>query len=188
MLKAIKELHSPSDREYLDQLYREHKVMLLKAARSIVRDTDAAEGVVTDAMLSLFSLVPQLQSMTEYQRVGYLRTTVRRAAYKAYEAAKRESVTDALPLDSLLFSLGTPEEPEDLLERSERARQVHDAIAALPKEDRELLYLRYAADLTAPEIAKLLHGPSAGAVRVRLLRARNKVLALLLERGLTYGG
>lgn len=51
-------------------------------------------------------------------------------------------------------------------------------IAELPEPDRELIYMAYWEGLTGSEIGQIL-GCSAGAVRVRLLRARKKLKAMI---------
>lgn len=189
MLNAMSPIRNISDRDYLDGLYRNYSGMLHNLAFFILRDRGCAEDVVINAMLSLFSLIPKLQAMEERELVAYLRKTVRCAAYKIYKANKRRSVTE-LPLDSdTLFSLPDKSgDPASLLIESEDFRMVREAVAALPEKDRRVLYLKYASDLTAVEIAELTGAPSAAAVRERLSRARRRVLALLSERGWSDAG
>lgn len=91
MLVAIAKIMSQGDREYLANLYCTYAKMLTKLALSIVHDNDCAEDVVTNAMLSLFSLVSKLRAMGEPELVAYLRKIVRHAAYKCYKANKRRS-------------------------------------------------------------------------------------------------
>lgn len=184
MLSAIAELQSTINREYLDLLYRQYYSMLYHLAYSIVRENNDAEDVVTDAMLSLTSLVPKLRAMKERERVGYLRATVRNTAYKHYKASKRQNRTEILPLESILFSLGTQEDdPAQLLEKDEELRKLQEAIVMLSVVDREILFLKYSARLTASEISELIKAPSEEAVQKRLSRARRKVLRLLEDWG-----
>lgn len=189
MLHAITALESNEDRVYLDNLYRANYPMLHKLAVSIVKENEPAKDIVTNAMLSLFSLVSRLRMMGERERVAYLRKTVRNAAFKYYKAYKRESVT-VLPLDDdLLFSLPSSEAgPDELLIQNEEFSVVRAAIATLPGRDRRLLYLKYAVSLNAEEIAELTGAPSAAAVRERLSRARRKVMAQIEERGCAGAG
>ena len=183
MIAAITELNSQSDRSYLDMLYRTHFGTLKKLAFSILRNEEAAEETVTDAMLSLFSLVPKLRVMKDWEVAAYLRTTVRRAAYKTYQVRKKQNATEFLLEDSLLFSLSpTGTNLEETLIQNEDFQIVRDAIAALPERDRRLLYLKYAAGFRAEEIGQLT-GETAAAVRMCLTRARRRVLKQLEERG-----
>ncbi|MCQ4862736.1 sigma-70 family RNA polymerase sigma factor [Pseudoflavonifractor phocaeensis] len=160
---------------FLDEIYRTNYSMLLQVACTVT--SICAEDVVMNAMLSLFSLVPRLRLMEERERVAYLRATVRNAAYKYYNAQKRQNQTE-LPLDGdHLFSLPADRgDPAELLIEDEEYREVRAAIGALPESDRRVLYLKYAVRLTAEEIATETGAPSAAAVQVRISRARRKVL------------
>jgi RNA polymerase sigma factor (sigma-70 family) len=53
--------------------------------------------------------------------------------------------------------------------RGDDAGRVRDLIQRLPERDRELILLRYGAELNSTEIGAVL-GMNAGAVRVRLMR------------------
>lgn len=188
MLSAICRLASADDRLYMDGLYRTNYRMLFNLATLIVGIKDASD-IVTNAMLSLFSLIPKLREMEERELVAYLRATVRNAAYKHYNAAKRKNITE-LPLDNdLLFSLpGNAPDPDEQLIQDEEFHMVREAIAALPERDRRVLHLKYAVGMRAEEIAELTGAPSAAAVRERLSRARRRVLAQLEERGWADAG
>lgn len=189
MLLAISKIEKSSDRDYLDILYRNNYSSLHKLAITILHDEHQAEDTVTTAMLSLFSKIPMLRAMEERERVGYLRATVRNAALKSYNAQKRKNLTESVTLDSLLFSLPGPEheDPANILAKNEEFREVHAALASLGERDRQLLFLKYSAQLTAQKIAQITDAPNEAAVQMRLSRARRKVLRFLEERGWNRG-
>ncbi len=58
---------------------------------------------------------------------------------------------------------------------------VRRAVSSLPADDRRLLYLRYAEDLTQPEVARAMRMPE-GTAKVRLHRLR-KALRTRLDLG-----
>jgi RNA polymerase sigma-70 factor (ECF subfamily) len=70
--------------------------------------------------------------------------------------------------------------PIDLETDAVRRLSLRAALVALDERDRELLALRYGADLSAAQIGRLA-GMKAGAVRVALKRARER-LAVALEQ------
>lgn len=189
MLFAIRQIISPIDREFLDSIYRKHYFSLCNLTKTILHGENQAEDTVTTAMLSLFSKIPMLRAMEERERVGYLRATVRNAALKSYNAQKRKNLTESVTLDSLLFSLPGPEheDPAHILVKNEEFREVHAALASLGERDRQLLFLKYSAKLTAQEIAQITDAPNEAAVQMRLSRARRKVLRFLEERGWNRG-
>jgi RNA polymerase sigma-70 factor (ECF subfamily) len=77
--------------------------------------------------------------------------------------------------DELRF-IDHPSVPEDALLRDERVGQLIQHIGTLPTRDRELLSLKFDAELTNAEIAKVV-GMSPLNVRVALFRALRKLRA-----------
>jgi RNA polymerase sigma factor (sigma-70 family) len=72
------------------------------------------------------------------------------------------------------------EEMNSEMERSETCRRVREAVGALGTRDREVVVLFYLEDWSVAEICKVT-GSSAGAVEVRLHRARKKLRVILGE-------
>jgi RNA polymerase sigma-70 factor (ECF subfamily) len=81
----------------------------------------------------------------------------------------------ACDLDDVPELQASGEDPVDA-----RVIDVRGAIAGLGRDDQRLLMLRYWADLTQPQAAKVLEMPE-GTVKVRLHRARNHLRTLLNE-------
>ena len=71
--------------------------------------------------------------------------------------------------------------PGKLAEEKERYEAVLNAVNSLSPADRDILLLFYYAQLSLPEIVKMLNIP-AGTVKVRLHRARQRLKTILLER------
>jgi RNA polymerase sigma-70 factor (ECF subfamily) len=71
-----------------------------------------------------------------------------------------------------------PPEPLDdsaeIVQRNDEARRVRQALADLSHDDRELILLRYGAELTSQQIADILD-LTPGAVRMRLSRLRERL-------------
>jgi RNA polymerase sigma-70 factor, ECF subfamily len=61
------------------------------------------------------------------------------------------------------------DDPLTTLVRRADAARLRAKLAGLPDDDRELILLRYGAELTSAEIGAVV-GKSAGAVRIRLMR------------------
>ena len=182
LLEAVCEIRKSSDREYLDGLYRSYYPMLHKLAAGITRDTLTAGDIITNAMLSLFSKISDLRAMAELERVAYLKATVRNAAYKYYNGRTRQNLTE-LSFDDALFSLPGQDDPAVLIEIDDEFEVVRKAIATMEQADRQILHLKYAAQLTACEIAQIVNAPSEAAINMRLSRARRKLLHLLEDWG-----
>jgi RNA polymerase sigma-70 factor (ECF subfamily) len=112
--------------------------------------------------------------------------------HRHHIGAQRRSVDREVPLDialpdqsadalaERLIASGTS--PSRRMIRDEQRWRVQDALARLAPRDRELLVMRHLEEMSALEIAAIL-SISAGAVRVRLLRALTRLRSLLIEGG-----
>lgn len=146
-------------------------------ARAFARTTDtlAAEDLLQDAALQAFQKIGTLQ---EPKAVGaWMMQILDRIALRAAKISageeRRADVHDDLQRGSTDASV--------LLDAGEWDETVDDlrtAIQTLSPDDRELLALRFDADLSAPEIAREL-GSTTGAVRARLCRALGKLRTML---------
>ena len=107
--------------------------------------------------------------------------------HQRHRAAKRDAARDermapALPEGSVqelaqrLIASGTS--PSGRAVRAETRDRVRAALAALAETDREVLVLRYLEQMSTAEIAAVL-GTTAGAVKVRHLRALERLRGLL---------
>ncbi|MEM8712105.1 MAG: sigma-70 family RNA polymerase sigma factor [Planctomycetota bacterium] len=101
---------------------------------------------------------------------GWLRTALRRRLGMDRRAASRRRAREAL-----VARLEASEvSPSAALERVELGARVREAIQSLPLKDREVLVLRFFADMAPREIAETL-GVSPNAVSSRLSRALAEV-------------
>jgi RNA polymerase sigma-70 factor (sigma-E family) len=146
--------------EALEQLYAAHWRSLVRLAVLLVRDQGVAEDVVQDAFVAVHGRWRRLHDPDRalaYLRqavVNGARSTLRHRAVVARHAARDET----RPAD-----LDTPGSDEQVL-AGERRRRVLDALAALPRRQREVLALRHYAGLSEAEIAEAL-GISRGSVK-----------------------
>lgn len=87
---------------------------------------------------------------------------------------RREKMDEHLDFEASSVNeiVGSATSPSSHLERDERRRQLQEALLCLPLAQQVLLEGHYWQDLDAPALAEIF-GVSAGAIRVRLARARN---------------
>lgn len=90
-------------------------------------------------------------------------------------AARQETAMDLPELPDT--ACGQPQPPEQLAARQQRQRLQH-ALHQLPLPERSILALAYVQELPLDEVARI-EGCTAGAAKVRLHRARQKLAALL---------
>jgi RNA polymerase sigma-70 factor (sigma-E family) len=157
-------------------LYSGHYRSLVRTATFLVRDQATAEEVVQEAYVGLYRRWDRLRDPEA--AVGYLRQAVingsRSVLRRRGTADRNAPVLYAAHVDS-------PDHAHDVASR----RTVLAALARLPERQREVLVLRYYADLSEADIASAL-GISRGAVKSyasRGVQALRPVLSIDGEPG-----
>lgn len=141
----------------LERLLETYGDPLLRLCTLYLGDIHLAEDAVQETMLRAW------RSWSSYRGEGE-KTWLTRIAVNVCRSYLRSPYVTRRAAPEALDSLSSPEPalPDDTLVR---------AVAALPAKYREVVVLHYYEELTAVEIASLLHRPAA-TVRVRLKRAR----------------
>jgi RNA polymerase sigma-70 factor (sigma-E family) len=140
-------------------LYREHALGLTRLAFIMLGDRQAAEDVVQEAFCSVYLAWGRLP---EHDRIlGYLRVCVINGCRSAIRRGKRAP-----------RALTTPPAPsaESDAMIGEEQRAAVAALRQLPARQREVLVLRYYAELPELEIARVM-GVSRGTVASTTARA-----------------
>ena len=154
-------------------LYREQRLTLLRLAVFLVDDRGVAEDLVQDAFAQLYK---RWHTLSDHgAAVGYLRTCVVNAARSVYR--RRDTARRHLRVAEPDL---TPDSDYALL-LAEEHREVLEALRTLPRRQREVLVLRYWAELTEADIASTLN-ISRGTVKSTASRALD-ALELILEGG-----
>ena len=154
------------------ELYQGHAVGLIRLAIVMLGDRVAAEDVVQDAFLGLYR---NWDGLTDPAKaLAYLRSAVLnrcRSLHRRAVVARRHAPALAGPAAAY---------PDTAAQAAEREVLIA-ALRSLPPRQREVLVLRYYADLDVGEIAQILRiGPST--VRSAAARGLARVARMLEER------
>ena len=145
--------------EALEQLYAAHWRSLVRLAVLLVRDQGVAEDVVQDAFVAVHARWRRLQDPD--RALAYLRQSVVNGARSTLR--HRTVVARHAEREASRPGLVGPGSDEQVL-ADERRRRVLDAMASLPRRQREVLALRHYAAMSEAEIAEAL-GISRGSVK-----------------------
>jgi RNA polymerase sigma-70 factor (sigma-E family) len=154
----------------LPELYRAHYRSLVKLASLLVDDVGTCEEIVQDAFVAVHRR--GLDDLDEGKVLPYLRSAVLNGARS--QLRKREVRRRLRPVPD---AASTPS-PERGAELSADRQQVLDALRALPDRQREVLVLRYWADLSEAEIARTLD-IAPGSVKTHARRGLEALAARL---------
>ena len=152
-------------------LFRSHRLGMVRLARLLVDDLESAEDVVQDAFSALHRRWGSIT--TPDAAIGYLRTSV---VNGSRSVLRRRRTARAYQWPDASRSPGTGADADVLL--NEEHREVLTALRKLPGRQREVIVLRYWAELSEAEIAATL-GISVGAVKSSASRGRDTIAAML---------
>ncbi|MEU3713660.1 SigE family RNA polymerase sigma factor [Streptomyces catenulae] len=141
--------------DHLTETYRAHYRSLLGLAALLLDDTASCEDVVQEAFIRVHSARNRVREPEK--TLAYLRQTV----VNLSRSALRRRIIGLKLLSKPMPDMASAEEGAyDLLERDELIR----AMRGLQRRQREVLVLRYFADMTEAQVAETL-GISLGSVK-----------------------
>jgi RNA polymerase sigma-70 factor (sigma-E family) len=146
----------------VQDLFREHWLDLVRLATVMVGDVATAEDVVQDAFERLHRSWHRLREPAS--GLAYARSSVLngcRSVHRRAAVARKYGPRLALPADAA---------GPDAATAAAQSSQVATALQGLTRRQREVIVLRYYADLDIAEIARTLR-LSQGAVRATISRA-----------------
>ena len=146
-------------------------------ARWLLRNEQDAQDVVQEAYLRAFKSFSGFHGSNGR---AWLLTIVRNTSYTLLK--KNRAVDFTTPFDEEIHVTGHESaSPATILEHSEDAELIKEAMDELPAEFREILVLRHQEGLSYKEIADIAQIPP-GTVMSRLARARAKLKEYLAAR------
>jgi RNA polymerase sigma factor (sigma-70 family) len=153
-------------------LYRTHRLAMVRLAVLLVDDTATAEDVVQDAFIGLHRHSAKIDG---HAAVSYLRRSVINGSHSALR--RRRTMRRHLTLaDS-----GSAEPSDSVVLLAEEQRAVVAAVRALPTRQREVVVLRYWANLSEAEIADALR-ISRGAVKSTASKGVARIAQLIGDK------
>jgi RNA polymerase sigma factor (sigma-70 family) len=175
------------DRHAIEYVIDRYQRTLFNFAYRFLGDADVAADVVQHTFIQLFTHIQDLRADDGLKpwlfRVARHRCLdeVRRQRTTAFSHLAPEDDEGASPLDH--YADPTPL-PEELAERDDLQHILVEAIASLPPKYREVVSLRYTADLSFAEIGEVLGIPEATA-KTQFHRAKPLLRAFLRTKGIT---
>jgi RNA polymerase sigma-70 factor (ECF subfamily) len=187
----------------LGELYDRHAESLFRAALLRLGDRGLAEEVLQDTYLALWnraelfdgrqgSVIGWLSTIARNRAIDRLRSSARRPAPIALSGlvgagADTGSADDArdaiLAAATPLAGVTVAPDPEHEVDMAELRREVEQALAGIPEQERQVLTLAYYDQLSQSEIAARLAWP-LGTVKTRTRRALARLRESLGEGGL----
>ncbi len=147
-----------------------HQTTARRVATTMIGSTEA-DDVVQDAFVKAYTRLGQFRDGGRF-RAWLLAIVANEARNRHRSNSRRADLALRVASDEGRGGEGAGGEsdPERILEADARRQQLADAVAALPDRDREVVALRFFAELTEAEMSAALDCPP-GTVKSRLSRA-----------------
>jgi RNA polymerase sigma-70 factor, ECF subfamily len=171
-------LIAQSREEALTQLYDRYHRLVFSLALAIVNDRATAEEITLDVFMRVWQKAGTYRA--DQAKVSTWLTHI--ARHHAIDILRRRSVRldqYAVHWEDITFEAQSIEQdPQESAEVSLRRQRVHAALAQLPADQRQALFLAYFSGLTHSEIAEALNQP-LGTIKTRLRLAVQKLRTYL---------
>ena len=171
------------DKDAFGRLAQRYQVMAQRFAMRLVAKEDSAQDLVQEAMLQAYLSLKKLRDPARFKSwlCGIVLNVCR--------SHLREQKVDFFSLEAIIGGLqfypapfsAAVATPGKIAEERELYRIVLDAVNTLSPGDRDIILLFYYAQLSLSEMVTIMN-VSAGSIKVRLHRARQRLKAVLLEQ------
>ena len=163
------------DREAFRHLVEQYQNPLYGTAYLMTGNAAQAEEHVQEAFLLAW------RGIRTFRRGRPLKPWLMRILVNAVLAQRRKRALTTVPLEESP-PVEAPASHAETIEASEERQAVREALAQLTPEHRQVVVLRYFADLTVPQVARSA-GVREGTVKSRLHRALRQMRELLEQSG-----
>lgn len=171
-------LETQEDKDLFEEWYRLYRGSMYNIAFSILHNKEDAEDALNEAFLCIANKFEKIRKLSRQEVKAYYVIIIRNTSINIYRKNKSRS-NYCEPLEDNDVAV-----EDDFLGQIER-KALNKAIASLPSEYKDLIFMFYAENQTAKEIAEYI-GITQSAVWKRLERAR-KLLREALEKGAENG-
>lgn len=174
-------IESPQDHDIITDFFLQNKMLLYREAWKYLSLQEDVEDIVYEAFVRIIDHMEKFRTLLPHERIQYSKAIVRNLSYVYL---KRSSLIKMVPYEDVDTYLTVEESqlPESIVTKQIQLAQIRKIWAQIPVEDRLLLEQKYVLDWSDKELAATL-GIQAPSVRMRLTRAKRKVISLLKEQG-----
>ena len=144
-----------------------------------LKDMHEAEDLMIEAFSQIFAKERPITGAGAFQ--AYLYKTARNLAFRH----RKKHRLSFLRFDELDFEPQSDVPADSALDRSERSRQLYDALEKLKPEYREALYLVYFEEMSYRNAATVMN-QSEGQITKLVYRGKQNLKAILEQEGFTY--
>lgn len=173
--ELVEQIVSTNNTMLFTALYDRYSKKVYNKCFSFVHNEEEAKDLTQEVFLKLFIKLSGFEGKSKFSTWLFAFTYNFCANYvNRDKARKKEAITDSVDEHDYYLSSIEEDIPEDDLFEMQVSK-LKIALENIDSEDKAILLLKYQDDVTVKELQKL-YGISASAVKMRLKRARVRVL------------
>lgn len=176
---------SDSDREFLQELYFQHRKTMYHVARKHFADKpEELEEAISITLERMCRYIKKLQEVPSNKMKAYVVLMVENVCRNRLRQIIRERDQGTIPFDdsNLCNTDNVSVDPYETLFDYADAKTLLASFQGLSQRDQDLIWMRHVERMDYTEIADELH-MNAGAVRTALSRAKNRLEEIAREGG-----
>ena len=173
------------DRAAKQQLYRQHVNRIFRTVRALLRSHAEAEDVTQDAMFTALTHLERYSPRSDTRFAAWLTTIALNTARRRFRRRRPELTATG----DLSEFAGEGDDPGDEIDRARQRSALLRALVELEPREREIVTLRYGAELDASEIGTQLNLKPAHVRKIlERLRTRlgDRIESLMNARRIEY--
>lgn len=155
-----------------NRLVTSYQTKIYNLALNYVKQEEEAKDLTQDIFVTVYRSISKLRDETKF--VAWLYQVAINHCRNRYKKLQRRGYFNSQSIDDeeSPLQLSGNDSPEKNLEQNRTIKLVRQAIAAMPKSEKEILLLRDIQELSYDEISAILNVP-LGTVKSKLNRARS---------------
>lgn len=154
-----------------------YKSMVFSLVFKMTKNREEAEEICQDTFIKAY------KNLSKFKGDSKFSTWLYRIAYHASLDAikKNKNNNNTLEINEITFNqIKSVDNILEGIERKERAKIMNDCLLKLPEEERSIIWMFYYDELSVKEMMEVTQFSEAN-IKVKLLRARKKLLAIVEE-------
>ena len=171
---VILAIENDFDRDFMTSLYYDYNRLIFFEIRSLIGMPDNIEDLVQETLIRLIDKVGLLERLDQSRLVAYIAETAKNVAKN--QLRRNRDLVISVENFSRIPDAG--ESVEDKVISGLNLKAMEKLWDELPEDIQTLFRMKYFLHMSNEEIAQTLH-IKPESVRMRISRARKKVLALL---------
>ena len=174
-------IESPEDHDVITDFFIKNRLLLYTEARKYLSVQEDVEDVVYEAIARIIDKMDVFRDLLPIQQQQYGKVIVRNLSFSLLKKRARFTTVPFEDVDNYLL-IDEDQLPDNLVLQQMKLEQMRSIWALMPVEERLLLEQKYILKWSDEDLAARF-GIKTQSVRMRLTRAKRRIIQLMKEHG-----